>query len=948
MLNMSVHPQALLWPFITAHMVHVTYNDPALKRCRIKAPLGGERAGSPDDLSSNEPSSDLDISTFYSDLHHVHQFILREKRGNVLYGDSTTVQVYGEWDHKWYAPGMCMRIIECRCCSTEERETGSTMGDGSGHVSAEKGKKTFIITDSGSLLLLAETSTLSVTSIASGMACPLVPLLNERVEGLTFLFDDRRMVLGRLFHAMLQRERDIDELLGEHAFELFLANMTENEARRCILEELPKIMGFRRRVHGRNEEYIYSSLLQVKGVIDIVDNGIIEIKTGSASTRDIAQVLLYYLVSGIEPLFIYYLRNDLLSNVQIRHFDIVGVLNRRNVVGYVYFMWDRVGVAAPAHGVDKSSVEMRHIDEHGLSADGTEKDDILSVLDMQHFAVLKDLYRRVLCLCECRSGTACAAMKDILRMQGSRGQFLREMMEKMVVEEMHERRQHSMRVRCLFKKQTGNVLDVVPALCEHTGEYAENTVLDVYDGKTLVTTGETVHSDEGIRLRLSHGYNFRLADIHIEERRSHLLLRYMWYSLLFIAGGSHLLNEEMISRYNGCRDGMRTEHRDSSHECAEQTEDGPMQIPSAYRAEFEQLNSAQQHALRMCLAAREYCTIHGMPGSGKSRVVALLIKILLYHRRTVLLVCFTNLGLSNILERVSNRCYRAGSYKRDAVLSETANVFCNRGRRSVRDWRAYFDQPFVASTCFGLRDPVFRERVFDYLVVDEASQQHLLLSIIPISISRRFVLVGDPLQLHPLARTFRGVSLLEFLGTTCVLNRQYRMKQRIMRISNEMFYGSRMETGIDGAGCVEVIDIDRCAADTDSGRLPEFVSRIRGVHDKQIVPGELNVIHDILRKHCDDQTVVLCYFNVTVELVRGMDSRYRASTIDKYQGCEADSVILLIYPCLQNVIMESRERLNVALTRARNRLLIVCSTEKARRIAVLDQLLCTVCPDDNK
>ncbi|ELQ75024.1 DNA replication helicase, partial [Trachipleistophora hominis] len=334
--------------FLHPIMVYISYDNPSIKRSKIKS-SGCKKTGEPssNDLSS-DISSELDISTFYSDLHHVHQFILTEKKDHVLQGDDTVVYLYGEWDHEMYAPGMCIRIIECRCCSTNATNIyENCLAQNKIAVCAslsktkdDSAKKVFTITNTNKYLLLVETPTLSVTNLISGMECALQPLFNERIESLNFLYDDRRVILGKLFHVMLQRDITIDALLNEHSLELYTSNLTENEAKKRILDDLPKIINFRKKICGKNEEYIYSALLQMKGIIDIVDNGIIEIKTGNFNTKDVAQVLLYYLVSGIEPLFIYYLKNESFVNVKIKHFDIVSVLNRRNAVAFVYFMWN--------------------------------------------------------------------------------------------------------------------------------------------------------------------------------------------------------------------------------------------------------------------------------------------------------------------------------------------------------------------------------------------------------------------------------------------------------------------------------------------------------------------------------------------------------------------------------------------------------------------------------
>ncbi|ELA46238.1 hypothetical protein VCUG_02284 [Vavraia culicis subsp. floridensis] len=1022
-------------------MVYISYDNQSIKRCKIKGSTSKKAHEPSSNYFSSDISSELDISTFYSDLHHLHQFILNEKRGHALHGDDTIVYLHGEWDHDLYVPGMCIRIIECRCCGIGAPDDaggneGSSVYDrkiacnGSRRTRDKLGKKVFDITNTNRYLLLVETPTLPVTNLVSGMECPLQPLFNEKIEGLNFLYDDRRIILGKLFHVMLQCETSIDTLLNEHSLELYSSNLTESEAKKCILDELPKIIDFRKKIHGKNEEYIYSPLLQMKGIIDIVDNGVVEIKTGNFNTKDVAQVLLYYLISGIEPLFIYYLKSGSFFNVKIKHFDVVSVLNRRNAVAFVYFMWNSMQcntstgmnqASKKTHEMSTSqtkcdyigndSIEMNAIDDISASdsdligcddARNEDCDDVTRFLDVQEFFTLRDFYTGILRLCKCRFSTSCRIIESILRMKGEKGLFLRRLMENIMTEEAHERKQCNKRLSCMFVGQTENILEVIPVTQmdeRNCFDTAENVFLNVYDGRVLVTTAEIISNKNTLKLRLNHYYSFKLKDIRIEEKNSNLMLKSMWYSLLFIAIKSHLLSEEAVATFkkrenvvstdkdmeqggnelvakflcssddstavSGHVNGIITPSRAASSSLDKSLSIGSsMGIPRVYMDEFLSLNDGQKSALNRCLTTSEFCTIHGMPGTGKSKVIALLIKILLFYGRSVLMVCYTNLSISNVVKRLSYSYYRAGSIKQRSASStdKEKNVFIDRtGHKSVKEWREYYDQPFVVSTCYNFRDPVFKERTFDYLIIDEASQQHILLSLIPISISRKFVLVGDPLQLYPLARSFRGISLLEFLGITCVLNRQYRMKRNIMRISNEMFYGGRMETCMGDDGELELIDIngrvsrehgarnssnreehaDRAVC-FDSDLFSDFLRKLNGFYGKAVSLNDIEKIVRIIDEKYDEHTTILCYFNATVEMVKQMDSRYRVSTIDKYQGCESDSIILLMYPFIDNMIMNSRERLNVALTRAKNRLIIICEKNRMKEIELFDTLQQTI------
>lgn len=320
-------------------------------------------------------------------------------------------------------------------------------------------------------------------------------------------------------------------------------------------------------------------------------------------------------------------------------------------------------------------------------------------------------------------------------------------------------------------------------------------------------------------------------------------------------------------------------------------------IPEIFRKEFLKLNDEQKQALFLSLNCKDYKVIHGMPGTGKSTVISLLIRILIAYGKKVLLVCYTHLAIHNILSKVGEvKCYRAK--KDDLRFNSYAEL--------VQHFRSI---DLVAGTCYSFSDPVYLNRKFDYCVIDEGSQMHLLLSLIPVSIADRFCIVGDHLQLKPLCKKSRelSLSLFEFLIDRCsTLTRQYRMGDSIMRLSNTLFYSDRL-VGFGGLSTVVFLDSER-------------------VDIHQIV---------IEARNC----AVLCYFNSKVREISQINKDIVVTTIDRFQGSESDEVIVVFDPVEKCEIMESRERLNVALTRARRKLTLIGSERNMVDIPLFKQLI---------
>lgn len=61
--------------------------------------------------------------------------------------------------------------------------------------------------------------------------------------------------------------------------------------------------------------------------------------------------------------------------------------------------------------------------------------------------------------------------------------------------------------------------------------------------------------------------------------------------------------------------------------------------------------------------------------------------------------------------------------------------------------------PVIAATCLSVGHPVLMRRQFDLCIVDEAAQALQLAVIGPLTAAKKFVLVGDPLQLPPVVQS---------------------------------------------------------------------------------------------------------------------------------------------------------------------------------------------------
>ncbi|PPR05940.1 hypothetical protein CVT24_006662 [Panaeolus cyanescens] len=225
------------------------------------------------------------------------------------------------------------------------------------------------------------------------------------------------------------------------------------------------------------------------------------------------------------------------------------------------------------------------------------------------------------------------------------------------------------------------------------------------------------------------------------------------------------------------------------------------------------LNSSQEAAMRKVLAAEDYALILGMPGTGKTTVIAALIHELVKRGKTVLLSSYTHSAVDTILGKVVGNgdvdfgILRLGNVDKVHPSVRQYTLDARRQARTVEELeRQLCSPPVVATTCLSVEHALFTRRTFDYCIVDEASQITLPTCLGPIRFADKFVLVGDHYQLPPLVKNPLAraggldVSLFKRLSdahpsAVVDLCYQYRMNEDIMLLSNKLIYSSRLKTG---------------------------------------------------------------------------------------------------------------------------------------------------------
>jgi DNA replication ATP-dependent helicase/nuclease Dna2 len=154
--------------------------------------------------------------------------------------------------------------------------------------------------------------------------------------------------------------------------------------------------------------------------------------------------------------------------------------------------------------------------------------------------------------------------------------------------------------------------------------------------------------------------------------------------------------------------------------------------------------------------------------------------------------------------RVQQICVPQQLDQLESFLSEHPNFQALADADVLYNARRFLGEAaVVACTCLSSSHQFLSGLRFDYCVMDEASQITFPVSLMPLRLAERFVLIGDHYQLPPLVRSQHAAelglaeSLFRQLSSAhpqavVELRMQYRMNQNICALANHMVYSGKL------------------------------------------------------------------------------------------------------------------------------------------------------------
>ncbi|CAL6328096.1 unnamed protein product [Bathycoccus prasinos] len=280
----------------------------------------------------------------------------------------------------------------------------------------------------------------------------------------------------------------------------------------------------------------------------------------------------------------------------------------------------------------------------------------------------------------------------------------------------------------------------------------------------------------------------------------------------------------------------------------------------------------------------------------------------------------------------------------------------------------------ICATLAGALSFALKNEEFDVVVVDEAAQALECAVLGVVMKGKKLVLAGDHLQLPPTvlsdeaAQKGLSTTLFERLvrnkrfgaKITTMLNTQYRMHEDIMVWSSDAMYDSKL-IAAESVRFRKFEQFDKVLTLVDTtGEDDSFMENVGDDDDdSKSNLGEAEIVMQTIEKFLSDaykilpnEIGVITPYSGQVSLLREMRAAraeenalfkdIEISTVDGFQGREKEAIIISTVRSNENNevgFLSDARRMNVAVTRARKHVTLICNCETASKDTFLAHLV---------
>lgn len=379
-------------------------------------------------------------------------------------------------------------------------------------------------------------------------------------------------------------------------------------------------------------------------------------------------------------------------------------------------------------------------------------------------------------------------------------------------------------------------------------------------------------------------------------------------------------------------------------------------------------NASQNTAIQNSLSCSHFHLVQGPPGTGKTYTIAKLVAKLARDGNHVFVTGPTHTAINNCLSAISeelkdNRMIvKIGEkYQAEEILNNPHITRKTRLSHSSYSGNTSFCQEgiVIGATPYGLCYPASKKLEgwgFDYIIIDEAAQLSIPLALAAMTSGKKFIFVGDHMQLDPIVPSDTGNPLFsksifkwmvdKYPNNNSLLDQSYRLNDELIRVPNKLFYNGKIRSACSKSKdyvnflCRNEPEILKHESNEILFLHHEFDSLGRSPYEAKIVAGLVSdllsngvpvsqigimspyraQIREIKRalsktfKYSDDD--LENYFIDTVERMQGQEKDYMIYSIANSNPAEVEDRLSFFY---------SPNRLNVAITRARIKSIVIAN-----------------------
>ena len=262
------------------------------------------------------------------------------------------------------------------------------------------------------------------------------------------------------------------------------------------------------------------------------------------------------------------------------------------------------------------------------------------------------------------------------------------------------------------------------------------------------------------------------------------------------------------------------------------------------------------------------------------------------------------------------------------------------------------EYPVLFSTTFSSRS-CFKGVMYDYVIVDEASQVDIACGVLAMSCAKNIVIVGDLKQLPNVVTSNDRMILSKLsqkngipykyrceeqslLSSACevfadaprtLLREHYRCHPKIINFCNKKFYNNQLI----------IMTSDNGEKDVLKAHITVSGNHARGRYNQRQIDEIKQVILPELASN--DVGIIAPYNAQTSALTKELGDQFPIFTVHKFQGRENDDIIISTVDNEISEFTDDPNMLNVAVSRAKKRLRIVVSDNENNKNTNIGELV---------